>query len=152
MFEHGGAVAVVSFYLANTRFEGWLAEVTDELDKHLKIKLGKTLEQYKGVPIEYEYDFGDCWEHKISVVGRAAATEVFLCTAGEGHYVAEDVGSVMGWQNLKEAYRTQRPNKEQREQMYWFERQASNADPRGLRNGRDRLFDRDGVNFQLARM
>lgn len=117
-----------------------------------KVRLGKILEQYKGSPIEYEYDFGDCWEHQISVVGRAAATEVFVCTGGEGHYVAEDVGHLNGWKRLKEAYRTRRPNKEQRESMHWFERQASNADPRGLGNERDRLFDREGINFRLAKM
>jgi hypothetical protein len=117
-----------------------------------KVKLGKILEQYKGAPIEYEYDFGDCWEHEITMVGRAAATEVFVCTGGEGHGVAEDVGSDRGWQNLKKAYRAQRPTKDQKDKMRWFETQASNADRQGLGNGRDRLFDREGVNFKLARM
>jgi hypothetical protein len=117
-----------------------------------KVKLGKVLEQYKGAPIEYEYDFGDCWEHEITMVGRAAATEVFVCTGGEGHGVAEDVGSDRGWQNLKKAYRAQRPTKDQKDKMRWFETQASNADRQGLGNGRDRFFDRAGVNFKLARM
>jgi hypothetical protein len=116
------------------------------------VKLGKILEQHKGAPIQYEYDFGDSWEHEVTVVGRATATEVFLCTGGEGHGVAEDVGSYRGWQNLKKAYRTQRPTKEQKDKMRWFETQASNADPQGLANGRDRFFDRDAVNFKLARM
>jgi hypothetical protein len=97
-----------------------------------KVKLGKILEQYKEAPIEYEYDF--------------------VCTGGEGHGVAEDVGSDRGWQNLKKAYRAQRPTKDQKDKMRWFETQASNADRQGLGNGRDRLFDREGVNFKLARM
>jgi hypothetical protein len=117
-----------------------------------KVKLGQILEQYKGAPIEYEYDPGDSWEHKITVTGRVAATEVFVCTGGEGHDVAEDVGSDMGWESLKEAYRAQRPDKDQKNRMCWFETQASNADPHGLGNGRDRIFDRDGVNFKLARI
>lgn len=117
-----------------------------------KVRLGKILEKYKGAPMEYEYDFGDSWEHEISVIGRAPATSAFVCSGGEGHGVAEDVGSVNGWQSLKKAYRTQRPDKDQKERMYWFERQASNSDPYGLGNGRDRLFDRDGVNFKLAKI
>jgi hypothetical protein len=117
-----------------------------------KVKLGKILEQYKGAPIEYEYDFGDSWEHSITVIGRAPATEVFVCTGGEGHGVAEDVGSDKGWKSLKEAYRAQKPSKDQKDSMRWFETQASNADPHGLGNGRDRFFDRDGVNFKLARI
>lgn len=117
-----------------------------------KIKLGKVLEQYKGSPIQYQYDFGDHWDHEITVIGRAAATDVFICTSGEGHGVAEDVGGSRAWQDLKAAYRTQRPSKDQKEKMNWFENQASNSDSYGLGNGRDRIFDREGINFRLARM
>lgn len=117
-----------------------------------KVKLGKVLEQYKGSPIQYQYDFGDHWDHEIAVIGRAAATYIFVCTGGEGHGVAEDVGGFQAWQDLKAAYRTQRPSKDQKEKMNWFERQASNSDSYGLGNGRDRIFDREGVNFKLARM
>jgi hypothetical protein len=117
-----------------------------------RVKLGKVLDQYPGAPIEYEYDFGDRWEHQIAVVGREPATDVFVCTDGEGHGVAEDVGGVFGWQALKAAYRARNPDQEQREKMEFFERQASNRDTRGLRDGRDRIWDRHGVNFKLSRI
>ncbi len=99
-----------------------------------RIKLSKVFEnkEYKHAPIEYEYDFGDCWTHSIVLIGRAPASDAFTCTEGEGHGVAEDVGAAHGWQELKKAYRTHNPNKEQKEKMHWFEKQASNNDPRGL--------------------
>jgi Plasmid pRiA4b ORF-3-like protein len=117
-----------------------------------RVKLGKIFDKYPAALVEYEYDFGDCWEHEITIVGRESATDVFVCTDGEGHGVAEDVGSVDRWQALKEAYRSRDPTEEQKEKMEWFERLASNHDTRGLRDGRDRIWDRDGVNFKLRRM
>ncbi len=119
-----------------------------------KTRLGKVFEnkQYKGAPMEYEYDFGDCWVHKIKIVGRADASDRFVCLEGAGHGVAEDAGSTSGWEALKKAYRTTTPTKEQREKRAWFEKQASNRDPRGLANGRDRIWDMVGVNVALARI
>ena len=80
------------------------------------------------------------------------ATDFFQCTDGEGHGVAEDVGSVNGWEFLKQAYRSPRPNKEQREKMKWFETFASNKDRQGLGNGRDKLWARAEINSRLAKM
>jgi hypothetical protein len=117
-----------------------------------KIKLSKVFEnkEYKGAGIEYEYDFGDCWEHEITVVGRADPTSKFVCIDGEGHGAAEDAGSVRGWNELVEAYRTANPNKDQREKRKWFETQASNSDPRGLGNGRDAFWDKAAINAALS--
>ncbi|TVY62928.1 Zinc finger MYND domain-containing protein [Lachnellula suecica] len=103
-----------------------------------KIKLGK-------------YDFGDCWAHKIEVVGRADASKRFECLGGEGHGVAEDAGSIKGWLDLREAYRTDTPNREQKEKRAWFEKQASNSDSKGLGNGRDEMWDQDAINAKLRR-
>jgi hypothetical protein len=125
---------------------------TPEVDSK-KIKLSKVLEnkEYEGAGIEYEYDFGDRWQHKIEVVGRAEASKRFACLEGEGHGVAEDVGSDEGWLALREAYRTAAPDREQREKRAWFEGMASNADPRGLGNGRERVWDMAAVNAKLQR-
>jgi hypothetical protein len=119
-----------------------------------RMKLSKAFEnaEWRGATIQYEYDFGDMWKHKIELIGRVPATNTFECTAGEGHGVAEDAGGPTGWQELKEAYKAANPSKEEREKMRWFERQASNNDSRGLGNGRDRLWDQTGVNFNLSRM
>jgi len=119
-----------------------------------RIRFGKTMEskEYKGAPLEYDYDFGDGWKHHIEIIGRAPATNTFICTAGEGHGVAEDVGSLEGWQKLKEAYRTQSPNKEQKDKMQWFERMCSNKDSHGLGGERVHMWDQIGVNFKLSRM
>ena len=97
----------------------------------------------------YTYDFGDRWEHLLTVTGREPASTKFRCSEGVGHPVAEDVKQD-GWADLKAAYRAQRPNKEQREQMQWFERQASNGDPRGLKNGREHEWDQEAVNARLS--
>ncbi|TVY42154.1 hypothetical protein LOCC1_G005789 [Lachnellula occidentalis] len=115
---------------------------TPEIDSK-KIKLGKVLEnkEYEGAELQYEYDFGDCWQHTIQVVGRMEASKGFLCFDGEGHGVAEDAGSVPGWLELREAYRTANPTTEQMEKRTWFETMASNNDPRGLGNGSEWYWD-----------
>jgi hypothetical protein len=98
--------------------------------------------------MEYEYDFGDGWCHTITIVSRVAATSIFECTDGEGHGVAEDVGSVRGWDELKRAYRAARPDKSQREKMLWFETQASNAEGGGLHD-KERVWAMEKINHLL---
>jgi hypothetical protein len=120
--------------------------------KGQKIKLSKVFEnkKYEGAGIEYEYDFGDCWTHEIEVVGKAPATNKFVCMEGVGHGVLEDVGSVKGWLKLRQAYQATSPTQEQRGKMRWAESRASNADPRGLGDGRDRFWDKDAINLRLV--
>ena len=122
--------------------------------KSSKVKLLDVLEKpaYKDKPFEYEYDFGDCWEHAITLEGRKEGTDFFMCVDGEGHHVAEDVGSCRGWNELKKAYRARRPNEEQRGTMRWFEQQASNRDAQGLRNGRERAWAKGMINRRLAEL
>ena len=52
---------------------------------------------YAGAGLEYEYDYGDCWKHAITVVGRADRKARILvrvsCVDGEGHGAAGAVGS-----------------------------------------------------------
>ncbi|KAI8956761.1 MM3350-like domain-containing protein [Daldinia sp. FL1419] len=64
----------------------------------------------------YTYDFGDNWEHEMTLLGRAEPSD-FVCIGGSGHPVAEDVGGTRGWRDLKEAYRTAQPDEEQRSKM-----------------------------------
>lgn len=108
--------------------------------------------QYRGLPLEYEYDFGDGWSHEITLVGRQDPTQLFMCTDGEGHGCAEDVGGSGGWEDLKAAYRASRPTKGQREHMTWYETFASNGDADGLGGGRDRVWAKETINNQLAEM
>lgn len=99
--------------------------------------------------IVYTYDFGDHWEHDLTILGREDATRDFICLDGSGHYVAEDVGGVRGWESLKQAYQTTRPTKEQKERRKWFEQQASNSDPRGLAGNQVNAWDREATNRAL---
>lgn len=114
-------------------------------DKH---KLYQLLDdpQWAGKEIVYVYDFGDNWEHFLTVEGRAARSDNFQVLSGTGHYVAEDVGSFTGWEELKRAYRASDPTEEQRNRKIWFERVARNADPRGLAGGRVSYFEKDEIN------
>ena len=69
-------------------------------------------------------------------VRRKNATDVLVCTEGEGHRVTGDGGSVQGLKELKEALRDEGLDKEQWEQRPLFE-QASMFDPTGCCNGRE---------------
>ncbi|KXS99254.1 hypothetical protein AC578_6181 [Pseudocercospora eumusae] len=119
-----------------------------------EIKVFQVLDrtQSKGLQMSYTYDYGNRWEHEISVVGIAPATNVIQCVEGEGHGIAEDCGGIQGWQALLDAYKTSTPTKKQWEMRKWFEKQALNADPQGLLNGGDRKWDLGEVNSRLSRM
>ncbi|KAJ6445898.1 major facilitator superfamily transporter [Purpureocillium lavendulum] len=99
--------------------------------------------------IVYTYDFGDNWEHHMTIVGRADPTVDFVCLDGSGHAVAEDAGGTRGWERVKEAYQTQSPTQDQKGRRHWFEQQASNADPRGLAGDRVNAWDRTQINKDL---
>jgi hypothetical protein len=105
---------------------------------------------HPGKVFEYNYDFGDNWTHEITVERRSPGTKIIQCLDGSGHGVAEDV-NYEGWGELKEAYRTSKPNKKQREKREWFERVASNANRLGLGGGREHFWDKDQINGMLQR-
>jgi hypothetical protein len=119
-----------------------------------KLKLYEILEdtRYRGSDLEYEYDFGDCWTHAITVTGRTNHSTTFSCIAGEGHPCAEDAGGFLGWKELVEAYRTARPNEEQREKKQWFETRCSNQDRQGLAGERIKQWDKRLVNRILTQV
>ncbi|KAI1260344.1 MM3350-like domain-containing protein [Xylariaceae sp. FL1019] len=108
--------------------------------------------KYSGKQIVYTYDFGDNWEHYLTIKGRADATRKFTCLEGTGHEIAEDVGNIRGWDDLKAAYRATNPTKEQREKRKWYESMASNGDPQGLAGARVDLFEKDRVNSLLGKI
>ncbi|KAK0708496.1 hypothetical protein B0H67DRAFT_496144 [Lasiosphaeris hirsuta] len=108
--------------------------------------------QYRNIEIVYTYDFSNDWHHFLTVKGRAPVTENFVCLSGTGHYVAEDVGSIHAWEELKEAYLAPQPNKKQLKKREWFENQASNADPQGLAGDRVNFFDVEQTTRDLANM
>ncbi|KAK0714008.1 hypothetical protein B0T26DRAFT_754056 [Lasiosphaeria miniovina] len=92
-------------------------------------------ESYTTGNILYSSDFGDGWEHEITVKGRDAATDHFAYLSRSGHAVAEDVGSHCrcGWEELKKAYRTANPDEHQLRRRRWYERVAEAEDRRGRR-------------------
>lgn len=96
--------------------------------------------EWKNAEWEYMYDFGDNWGHEIEIIGRGNIDDAFKCTDGNGHGIAEDAGSMPGWEELKNAYRAAKPDDEQKEKMHWYENMASNFDPEGLK-GRESYVD-----------
>lgn len=109
--------------------------------------------QGEGKNLLYVYDFGDNWEHSITVEGGTDLKDnKFVCLSGEGHPVAGDVSSYQGWEKLKEGYRVERPNKEQKEKMEWYEKVAINGDQRGLGEGRVDEWDVDKVDRDLENL
>ncbi|KAI0111609.1 MM3350-like domain-containing protein [Daldinia grandis] len=105
--------------------------------------------KYTSYKMVYNYDFGDCWEHEMTLLGRGDATHDFVCIDGVGHCAAEGVGGSMGWQDLKEAYRAARPDEAQRYKRRWFETMCSNADAVGLEGERVYVWDHLRINEQL---
>lgn len=68
-----------------------------------KFRLGDLVSP--GDLIEYEYDFGDCWEHEVLVEAAEDAIVGMTypaCTAGEGACPPEDSGGTPGFADLKE--------------------------------------------------
>lgn len=52
---------------------------------------------------DYEYDFGDCWEHEITVekvIDPKKGQKYPICIGGEMACPPEDCGGVMGYQEL----------------------------------------------------
>ena len=79
--------------------------------------------------IEYQYDHGDGWIHRLALLGRATpGTNAqfgvpcgvkVLCLGGQGHAAAEDVGGMWGWEDLKDAFKHPR-KAESRERIEWY--------------------------------
>ena len=60
---------------------------------------------YEGDVFEYEYDFGDCWQHEIiveKVMEPEAGVKYPRCLAGERACPPEDCGGLGGYEELLE--------------------------------------------------
>jgi hypothetical protein len=99
--------------------------------------IGETIRQF-----EYEYDFGDGWEHRIAVeaIGKAAGDPPHpLCVAGERACPPEDVGGPPGYEEFRKAIANPR-HKEHGSMLRWV---GGAFDPEG--------FDVNCVNRELRR-
>ncbi|HEX6521499.1 MAG TPA: plasmid pRiA4b ORF-3 family protein [Streptosporangiaceae bacterium] len=71
--------------------------------------------------IEYEYDFGDSWEHELLIEERTVAADDGVypaCTGGEGACPPEDCGGSYGFAELKELLAGP-PSAEREEMLEW---------------------------------
>ena len=71
--------------------------------------------------IEYEYDFGDSWEHELIIEARAVALDGTVypaCIAGEGACPPEDCGGSYGFAEFKELLAGP-PSAEREEMLQW---------------------------------
>jgi hypothetical protein len=75
----------------------------------------------KRFQFEYEYDFGDCWEHEILFEGFVPAEKGArypLCLEGERACPPDDVGGTCGYQEYVKAMANPR-HKRHKEFLQW---------------------------------
>ena len=112
-------------------------------------------DEYKNKQIEYLYDFGDNWEHSITLIGRArTSTSSIVCLSGEGGHAAEDCGGAFGWQELKQLYAEHGHEKEAtctdpsaHETLRWYENGCLNGQKWGLT---PEVWDKEAINKEFA--
>ena len=96
-----------------TADEDFDMETEDEDDYQLSDLLKKERDS-----IQYEYDFGDSWEHKIvleKILPVDADFKIPRCTTGKRACPPEDCGGIWGYQDLLEAI--QDPSNTDHEEM-----------------------------------
>ncbi|TFV64694.1 plasmid pRiA4b ORF-3 family protein [Geodermatophilus sp. DF01-2] len=76
----------------------------DRAQHESTVRLGSLIGPRRG-ELRYRYDFGDDWEHRITVVGSEPAEGSALprCVAGAGAAPEEDSGGVWGWADKVQA-------------------------------------------------
>ena len=90
---------------------------------------------------DYEYDFGDGWEHKLlveKIIPAEKGVHYPICLAGKRACPPEDVGGPWGYLNLLEIMSDPEPSAKNQEILDWLD---DEFDPEE--------FDRDGVNEYL---
>jgi hypothetical protein len=88
----------------------------------------------------YTYDFGDSWEHSITVekvLAPESAVKYPVCTGGKNQAPPEDCGGIGGFYNLLEAI-SDPDHEEHEDQLEWL---GEGFDPK--------LFSMDEVNLRL---
>ncbi len=86
-------------FVANGSFYGYLSDDIPEIEDENKYRLDHILKQEKMAFI-YEYDFGDSWEHKITLEKISSFdTKLVLpqCIKAKGACPPEDVGGIWGY-------------------------------------------------------
>ncbi len=102
----------------NDTLPGWEIEVTDFL-------------QEPGDFVFYEYDFGDGWEHKITLEGKFLAdkgSKYPLCTGGELACPPEDCGGLPGYYQLVEIL-ADKKHQEYNDMVDWLTHHAKDYTP-----------------------
>ena len=97
--------------------------------------------------IAYTYDFGDDWEHGITVEKVIPADEsapAVRCTGGRGRGPAEDSGGVWGWSSIVEAVNNPAHDEHQEYRDWLGMAPGEHLDPKG--------FNKDELNEDLIHL
>jgi len=90
-----------------------------------KVTLAQAVPNQAGFRFEYEYDFGDSWEHEITVEkalpSNTTVTKIALCLDGARACPPEDCGGVWGYDNLLKILKN-RNHPEHKEMKEWLGR------------------------------
>jgi hypothetical protein len=115
-------------------------EYDDDMQSDKRVHL-RDIAREKGASFHYEYDFGDGWQHAITVEDIWPRTEHHIvprCLDGKRACPHEDCGGIGGYEHLQEVLRDRR-HPEYREMRAWAGR---HFDPE--------LFSVQAVNSALA--
>jgi len=123
--------------------DNWGMGVETQAGWKLRISDYFSLENKKA---EYTYDFGDSWDHKITlekILDRDKKQEYPQCTGGKRACPPEDCGSTPGYYELCETLKDPK-NEEYEDKKEWLEMQAlEDYDPN--------KFDKNAVAFEDPR-
>jgi hypothetical protein len=128
------------FIVGETHYGEPDPEYGDDMKDDRYVRL-RDIAREKGASFLYVYDFGDGWQHRVTVEDISPRTEYSLvprCLDGKRACPPEDSGGIGGYQNLVEALRDRR-HPEHRELRMWVGR---HYDPE--------LFSVQAVNSALA--
>ena len=107
-----------------------------------KYRIGDLIKQ-KGRTFQYDYDFGDCWEHKITLEEsryELSRDEIpLMCVEGERACPPEDVGGTPGYEEFCKAIKDTN-HKEHDSFLEWYGESYDSE-----------LFDTDYINYELGK-
>jgi hypothetical protein len=128
------------FIVEKTRYGEPDTEYDNEMKDERHVRL-HSIALEKGASFVYEYDFGDGWQHRVTVEDIWLRTEDMLvprCLDGKRACPPEDCGGIGGYQNLLEVLKDRR-HPEHRQLRTWV---GPHFDPE--------LFSVQAVNSALA--